>query len=120
MLTFLPVSHGNRLAVRATELLTDQDYESTLIPAMEKYIADFGTVRLLIDCAAGFRGWEPAALWDETKFGARHENDFEKIALVGAPLVAEWATRLSSYLAGAELKTFERGEFDEAWRWLNE
>ena len=119
MLKILSESNGNRLAVRATDLLTDDDYEQTLIPATEKLIAEHGKIRVLIDCDEEFRGWQPAALWDDAKFGVRHANDFEKVALVGAPLLAEWAARVSNHFMDAEIQTFELGEFEKAWHWLN-
>jgi len=119
MLKILSESNGNRLAVRASELLTDEDYEQTLIPAMEKLIAEHGKIRLLMDCDEEFRGWKPAALWDDAKFGLRHSDDFEKVALVGATLMAEWAARIANHFTDMEIETFEVGEFEKEWHWLN-
>ena len=60
------------------------------------------------------------ALWDDARFGLKHRDDFEKIALVGAPLLAEWGARLANHLLDAEIETFEVGEFEKAWHWLNQ
>jgi len=119
MLKVLTESNGNRLAMRATELLTDEDYEQIMIPTVEKLLAEHGKLRFLLDCDENFRGWKPVALWDDAKFGLKHRNDFEKIALVGAPLLTEWSARLANHLLDVEMETFEPGEFEKAWHWLN-
>jgi hypothetical protein len=120
MLKVLNESNGNRLAMRATDLLRDEDYEQTLIPKVESLLKEHGKLRFLLDCDEEFRGWAPVALWDDAKFGLKHSNDFEKIALVGAPLLAEWGARLANHLMDAEIETFETGEFEKAWHWLNQ
>ena len=119
MLKILPESNGNRLAVRAGDLLTDEDYEKAFIPAMEKLIEEHGKIRVAIDFDETFRGWEPAALWDDAKFGVRHASDFEKVALVGATLLVEWAAKIGDRFTDSVIETFETGEFEKAWHWLN-
>jgi len=120
MLKVLSESNGNRLAMRAGDLLTDEDYERILIPTAERLLAEHGKLRFLLDCDETFRGWAPLALWDDARFGLKHRNDFEKIALVGAPLLAEWGAQLANHLIDAEVETFETGEFEKAWHWVNQ
>ena len=118
MIEILPESGGNILAVRAGKKLTDADYKDTFIPAMEGVIKQHGKARLLFDCGDNFEGWEPRAAWDDAKYGIKHRNDFEKIAVVGAGRWIEWATKLDAHLMGIEVKLFPKGDLDEAWEWI--
>jgi len=118
MLTFLKHSDGNAIAFRAHELLTDADYKEVLIPGVEKMLEQHDRVRVLLDCAEDFRGWEPRALWDDAKFGLAHRNQFEKLALVGGTPVAQWAAKLANHILDGQVLTFEEGEFESAWSWL--
>ena len=118
MIEILPESGGNVLAVRAGEKLTDADYKETFIPNLEKVIAQHGKARLLFDCGENFRGWEPKAAWDDAKYGIKHRNDFEKIAVVGAGRWIEWATKLDAHFIGGEVKVFPKDQLKDAMEWI--
>jgi len=118
MLTLLRHSDGNAVAFRAHELLTDDDYKNVLVPAVEKMLAQHDKVRVLLDCADDFRGWEPRALWDDARFGIAHRHEFERVALVGGTMLAQWGAKLGNHLIEGEVETFDEGEFDNAWEWL--
>jgi SpoIIAA-like len=55
-----------------------------LIPRLELIIREYGKARLLLDMG-DFHGWEAAAMWDDTRFGLTHRNDFEKMGVIGGP-----------------------------------
>ncbi|MHC4937961.1 MAG: SpoIIAA family protein [Planctomycetota bacterium] len=118
MLTLLRHSDGNAIAFRAHEMLTDADYRDVLIPSLEKMLEQHAKVRVLLDCDEDFRGWEPQALWDDAKFGIQHRDQFERLALVGGSLMAQWGVKVANHFVKGELKTFDEGEFDPAWAWL--
>ena len=120
MLKILDESNGNRLAVRASDLLTDDDYKQVFIPAVEKVLAEHGSIRVMVDCDEGFRGWEPEALWDDIRFAAAHKGDFERLAIVGPVLMSEWAANLAGHFTHGKIHTFQAGETDHAWKWVNE
>ena len=118
MLTLLRHSDANAIAFRAHDLLTDADYQEVLIPAVEKMLESHPKIRVLLDCDEEFRGWEPKALWDDAKLGMQHKHQFERMALVGGPLMAQWGAKLANHMMEGEVKTFEEGEFESAWSWL--
>lgn len=118
MLTLLRHSDGNAVAFRAHETLTDADYQEVLIPSVEKMLESHETVRVLLDCDEDFRGWGPRALWDDAKFGMQHRKQFERLALVGGTLMAQWGAKVANHILKGEVQTFEEGNFDKAWDWL--
>ena len=118
MIEVLPESKGNILVVRAAGKLTDQDYKDVLIPRVDSIIREHGRVRLLLDMGDEFHGWEPAALWDDTRLGLRHRNDFEKMGVIGGPKWVEWGLKLAATVIGGEIRSFSPGEREEALNWI--
>ena len=120
MIEILPESSGNFLAVSATEQLTVDDYEKVFIPKLEELIRNYEKVRVLILFHDNFTGWEPGAMWDDARFGVRHKNDFEKIAIVGASSWIEWASKLGAHFMAGQLKSYASENFKDAINWATE
>ncbi len=119
MIEVLPQSHDAAVGVRATGLLTDADYKQTLIPLLEKTIAERGRVRLLVEFADTFAGWEMTAAWDDAAFGFAHRADFDKIAMVGGPHWVAWSARLFAPFIAGEMRAFPAGQTQQAWAWID-
>jgi hypothetical protein len=108
---------GNTLAVKVVDKLTDEDYKNVLIPGLEQLLQTHDKVRVLVD-ASEFKGWNPAAAWDDVSFGMKHRNDFEKFAVVGGKQWMEWGMKLGAYFIGGQVKTFHEDEREQAWEWI--
>ncbi len=118
MLEIMPESQGKVLWVRARGKLSDQDYQEVFIPRMEAIIKEHGQIRLLFHLAADFEGWELGALWEDLKLDLRHRQDFEKIAVVGAPRWADMVVKLFARFMAGEVRTFLLDHLAEAWEWV--
>lgn len=120
MLEVMQESQGKLLGLKASGTVTDADYKDILIPRLEAIIKEHGKARFLCDFDDQFHGYELAALWDDTVFGLKHKNDFEKVAVVGGPKWVEWATRMGASSMSGAVKTFSAAQIHEAWSWLNQ
>lgn len=120
MIEKLYPTNGNILALRAKGKLTTEDYENQFIPDLEQLIEEHGKVRVLIQFDEDFSGWELGAAWDDAKFGIKHNNDFEKIAIVGGPKYVEWGVKLSTHFMSGEMKTYDSDELEQASAWITE
>jgi hypothetical protein len=118
MITISPESQGNILIISATGKLTDQDYKEVLIPRLEAVIREHGKARLLLDMGDEFHGWEPAAAWDDTRFGIVHRNDFEKMGVIGGPGWVEWGLKIGALFIGGEIRNFPSSQRQEALDWV--
>lgn len=118
MIEILSETAGNVLVVKATEMLTAEDYETVFIPAIDELIQRYGKVRVALLLGETFEGWEIGAMWDDARFGIQHRNDFEKIAVIGGPNWVEWTAKLGAYFMEGHLQTFGEAAFAEAIVWL--
>lgn len=109
---------GNIVSMQAKGKLTHNDYQQVLIPRLEQVIKEHGKARILFAMGEEFHGWEPAAMWDDAKFGMQHRTDFEKCAVVGGPKWVEWATKIGTVIVSCECKTFPANQLTEARTWI--
>ena len=96
--------------------LNHEDYQ-LFVPMVDKALksAKGLEVDLLVDMK-GFKGWEFMAAWDDFKFGVKHRNAFDKIAIIGNKKWEEASTAMMSHLMKGESKFFK--ERDKALSWL--
>lgn len=119
MFKILPENDGNILAIEASGKLTPEDYEQMLIPQLNELFAAHKKLRIMIVFADDFACWSsPEAMWDDAKIGLQHPNDFERIALVGAPDWVQWGMKIYSLFVHGAVKSFPRGDEKEAMAWL--
>lgn len=105
------------LAVRAVGKITDEDYKTMLIPAVEYRIKTDGKVRLLYEIGHEFEGFDPQAALDDAQLGLTHWEDFERVAIVTD---REWianAMRLFMPFQPAKMKLFSVEHLEEAMTW---
>jgi SpoIIAA-like len=118
MIEILPESSGNLLAIKGTDKLTANDYETVFIPALTRLIAEYKKIKVLFYLGEHFHGWELGAAWDDAKFGMSHSKDFAKVALVGGPKWVTWATKVSAHFFKCQVETFEHDDFKTALEWI--
>ncbi len=119
---FAPIETSNPaiVAFDARGRLTDEDYGKTLIPALERAIADHGRVRALIRFGPEFEGYTAAALIDDAVFGLKHMRDFERIAVVTDIGWIRDGVGLLAHLSPIPLKLFPADATEAALAWLDD
>ncbi len=118
MIEIMPESTDSMVAVKASGKLTHNDYATVWIPALKKGIEAHGKIDGLLYMDEDFEGWELEAMWDDTKFGFSHRNDFRRLAVVGGPKWVAWGAKLAALITDGEIKTFERSQLAEAISWV--
>jgi hypothetical protein len=82
-------------------------------------MAPDGKTRLFVQFE-DFQGWDPHAVWDDTKFAFKHYSDFDRIALVGDRRWEKWMAQVCKPFTRAEVRYFDASQIDDAWAWLRE
>ena len=62
--------------------VTKQDYESVLIPTVEKALDAHEKVRIYYEISPDFAGIDPGAVWEDFKTGMGHLSRWERFAVV--------------------------------------
>ena len=107
---------GRILEVSLTGKLVKEDY-NTIVPAVDRALEQHGKIRMLI-LMHDFHGWTVSAMWEDTKFGARHFRDIERLAMVGE---TEWQHGMAIFckpFTTATVRYFERDEIEAARAWV--
>jgi len=118
MFQFIPVHEDNTYAVRVSGKLDHEDYQKFL-PELEELLEENEKISLLIEFD-DFHGADLTAIKDDFNFGRKHNEDFEKLAVVGDKKWLKWMTLFSKPFLKAEIKYFERPDLQSAWDWLRE
>jgi len=121
MFEILPESKDALLAVRASGKLTAEDYEKILLPKLNELFKVHKKLDMLVLFDEDFACWSsPQAVWDDAKIGLQHPNDFNRIALVGAPQWVEWGMKLYSLFVKGNIRSFPAGQKEDAFVWLSD
>ena len=118
MLQILGQTEGNLIATRATENLTEADYDK-LLPLLNNIVEKYKKIRWYFEME-GFEGWTPKAFWKDLKFDVQHANKFEKVAMVGDEKWENWMTDLMKPFTSAEVKFFDLEEKEIAKKWIKQ
>jgi universal stress protein A len=116
MFQFIPVHESNVYAVRVSGKLSHEDYQNFL-PDLEGLIKSDEKISLLIELD-DFHGIDISAIKDDIKFSIRHNDAFEKVAIVGEKKWHRWMTLLSTPFFKGSVKYFNRIDLQDAWDWL--
>jgi hypothetical protein len=85
---------------------------------LEALIKAHGKIRLLCFLDEEFAGMEAGAIRDDAKFFLPHKDDFEKMAIVGAPVWVGLIMKLFAPLMQGDVKTFSGEKLPQAWEWI--
>jgi SpoIIAA-like len=108
----------NVLAVNCRGQIHTEDYECTLIPALEQKLAHHDKLRLFYRAGQDFKGIDPGAILEDSKVGLAHLSRWEKMAVVTDIEWIRLAIRAFAFLMPCPVKFFSVVQEDEARRWI--
>lgn len=123
MVGMIRLLHDMPAGVLGFEAIDDverEDYESVIVPVINKAIAEHGKVRLVYVLGPEFDEYEGEAVWEDLKFGVRHPGSFERMAIVTDAHWAGPAVKVFSVLWPGQARVFPLSELAAAKRWAAE
>lgn len=118
MIETLPDFPDNVLAFACKGHVTRHDYETVLVPQVNRALGQHGKIRLYYQIGADFTGIDPGAIWEDVKIGVGHLTRWERIAVVTD---IDWiinTMKVFSFLIPGELKFFSTSEMSDARAWI--
>ncbi len=106
------------LGFRAHGQVTAEDYERVVVPDVEAAFALNRKLRLLYVTADDFTGFDPGAMWNDIKLGARHFSGWERVALVTDVPWLRAAAAAMGFMVPAEFRLFAAPDLADARRWI--
>jgi len=110
----------NVVACSAKGRVTKDDYLTTLIPEVERALAQNPKIRLYYELGPEFAGFDVGAAWEDAKVGIEHFSRWERVALVSDVQWIRYAVRAFALLMPAEVRVFDATDRDVARRWITE
>ena len=117
MLERIKSTSPNVLAMRAVGKITDEDYKTVLIPAVESQIQAQRKVRFVYVIGPEFESFSMQAMLDDALFGLHHWRDLERVAVVTDRESIAHAMRIFMPPLPAKSKVFHTDQLKDALAW---
>lgn len=118
MIELKQIPDTNIIIVTAKDKITADDYENTLVPAIESTLEAHDKLRFLYVLGDDYNGFKGGAMWDDTKVGMKHLTDFEKIGVVSDKKSIRRSIKAFGFLMPGEVKLFKNDQLEEAEAWI--
>lgn len=112
----IELDNGKVLEILLTGKLVKTDYD-VFVPEVNRLVKQYGKIRMLVGMH-DFHGWTPGAMWEDMKFGTKHFNHIERLAIVGEN---KWEKELAMFckpFTTAKVRYFDQAKAAEARVWL--
>ena len=104
----------------AIGVVTQEDYEDTIMPAVAAVIAMGEGLRLLYHFGPGFERFDSGALWEDAILGYRHAFEWNRIAVVSDIEWIGFAVRAMHWMLPGKVRLYPDAEMSDARAWLSE
>lgn len=118
MIEALPNFPDNVAAVASRGHVTKLDYETVLVPCVEKALERHEKIRLYYQIGSDFTGIDPGAVLEDFKVGAEHLLRWERIAIVTDVDWIRHTMRIFGFLIPCEVKIYPTSETSKAHDWI--
>lgn len=120
MIEQIPGMPSGSLGFSARGIVTGDDYEKVIVPAIEAAFEKTRRVRLLYHLGEAFEGFEMRAMWDDTMLGLRHFTGWDRVAVVTDMGWLRTASKAMSVMMPMELRVYANAGFADAMAWIGE
>lgn len=90
-----------------------------VIPDIEKRLLNHDKVRIYYEIGSDFGGFDPGAMWEDTKLGFSHFLRWERFAVVTDIEWIKQTVKFVGFLMPGELRTFTPTQAEEARAWVS-
>jgi hypothetical protein len=108
----------NVVAFAFHERVTKADYETMLIPEIEKALEQHEKVQIYYEFAPDFVGVDLGAAWEDARLGITHFLQWGRIAVVADVEWIKQTMRFFGFLTPTKMRTFPTAEVDQARDWI--
>jgi hypothetical protein len=111
---------ADTIGFEASGVVSAEDYETVLVPAVEDVVGSGTRVRFLYVLGPDFEKFELGAMWQDAKVGMSHLTDFARIAVVTSHDWLEKSMHMFGWMIPCPVKTFPMESRELATEWVQE
>jgi SpoIIAA-like len=103
--------------------VTKSDYDTVLIPDFEDKLRRHKKLRIYFEISPDLKGFDPGAVWEDTKLGFSHFFDWERCAVVTDVEWAKYVAQFSEFfgfLWPGEYRAFPKAQASKAREWVSQ
>lgn len=120
MIELLKGFPDNVVAVSVHGEVTRKDYDTVLVPAVEKALQAHEKVRLLYETAPDFGGYDASAAWEDLKVGMEHFSRWERVAVITDVEWIKLAMRLFGFILPGSMRVYPTADAAKARLWITQ
>lgn len=120
MIELLKGFPSNVVAIACHGEVTKQDYDTVLIPAVEKALQNHDKVRLLYEVGPDFTSYDAGAAWDDFKVGMEHYSRWDRVAVITDIEWIKLAMRLFSMFLPGAMRVYPTADAAQARLWITQ
>ena len=106
------------VGVRALGHVTKDDYEQTLVPAIEKVAKELGVINFLMVFETDIKNFTYGAWMQDAKMSLKQFAKWNKIAIVTDQKIIEKISHIFNFISPAESKGFPVSDIELAKAWV--
>ena len=120
MIELLKGFPDNVVAIACRGRVSREDYDTVLIPAVEKALQSYDKVRLLYEVGTDFKGYDAGAAWEDFKVGMEHFSRWERVAVITDVEWIKHAMQLFSFIMPGTARVYSLADSAEARLWITQ
>ncbi|MES2574430.1 MAG: STAS/SEC14 domain-containing protein [Bacteroidota bacterium] len=108
----------NVVAFRATGEITQDDYKTVVVPAVEKLVNRINEINFLFVIDTEFKNFTATAWMEDMMMGLKNLGKWNRTAIVTDSDTVISFTNAFSYIVPGEFRGYKKEAFDEALNWV--
>ncbi len=113
----MPQTDDRTLCIQIERTISSEGYEENFLPRINKMVAEYGEIRVLIYYKK-FQGWEEEAAKNDMETTARFGRKIVKMALVNPPEKVMFKSAIKKPILAGEVKSFDEEDLNKAIEWV--
>jgi hypothetical protein len=117
LLTDMP-SHV--VAYKASEAISQEEYEAVVMTRIDEVAATYGSINFLVQLETGMENYSIGAFIDYIKVSFEHFSKWNRMAIVSDQGWVRLAYDMLHYVVHGEIRTYELKDLDAAKEWVSD
>jgi len=110
----------NVVAIACRGHVTREDYDTVLIPAVDRALQSNENVRLLYEIGSDFESYDAGAAWEDFKVGMEHFSRWERVAVITDIEWIKHTMQLFSFLMPGTARVYPTADAAQARLWITQ